>query len=221
MYDAQRVCGRQSRGHLHSEPGGPLHLHRATALDDPRQVLGKVLKGYEVATVVLAHLEDFDDVRVVDGGRERCLSAEALNVAAVSGEAWVEHFQRQDPATVRIESAVDDSLTAGGDLLQNLVSPYPPLHLHLHYLGALESVTVQTADICVPSGLIILSAVVPFLSATPSRPDRSLKGMGVSASTIFCRGRPPAVVLPKFTREAKAVGGAREERFYISPRATG
>ena len=61
---------------------------------------------------VLAHLEDPDDVGVVDGCGETGFSTEALHVAPVSRKAGVEHLEGDDLARLGVEGAVDGALAA-------------------------------------------------------------------------------------------------------------
>ena len=89
--DVLGVGSGQRLGDLDGELDGAVDLHRPATLDEPGQALRQVLQRDEVASVVLAYLENTDDVGVVDGGGHVRLTAEPLQVGCVSGQIGTQH----------------------------------------------------------------------------------------------------------------------------------
>ena len=130
VYDAQGVSRGQALRYLCGEIGGTLDLHRAAGLDDTGQALGQKLQGHEVRPARFAHLEYLRDVGVVDGGGQRRLAPEAVEVGAVPGQAGVKHLEGDDLTGLRVEGPEDRPLAPCGDLVQDLVPSYVTLLLH-------------------------------------------------------------------------------------------
>ena len=75
----------------------------------------EVLHRDVVGPVVLAAVEDADDVRVLQPGRGGGLPPEALDELAVAREAAVEHLERDVAAELAVLGAVDVGHPAGAD----------------------------------------------------------------------------------------------------------
>jgi hypothetical protein len=119
--DAALVAGVDAGGERCDQLGGALRLATVgVGLLRQRAALEEA-HGEEMAAVVLAHLVDGDDVRVVERGRRLRLVAEAMDGGLVGEPGAQDHLERHGAAEARVARLVDDAHAAAAELLEDLV----------------------------------------------------------------------------------------------------
>ena len=123
MDEPVRVREREPVRNLQCELDRSALRQRRLALDQRLQVLPlDVLEDDELAAVLLAAVDDRDDVRVRELRREPRLAAEPLDVVAVAHQLLVHDLQRDVALEQRVLRPIDAGHAAGPDELLQLVA---------------------------------------------------------------------------------------------------
>ncbi len=88
----------------------------------PEGLAGHVLHREEGVPVVLALVEDRDDVRVRERGRRACLAPEAADEGVVVDEVRSHHLERDLALEALVEGEVDGGHPAVGEARQHAVA---------------------------------------------------------------------------------------------------
>ena len=114
----------QGGGHPGADAGDLTRRQRLGILEDGREGPAvDVLHDDEVRAVVLAPVEDGDDVGVGQVGGGLGLPAEPLDEGLVDGELGEEHLEGDRPIELAVDGPVDLSHAAAGDQMGDLVAP--------------------------------------------------------------------------------------------------
>ncbi len=93
------------------------------------------LQGEVMEPVVLVHVQQVRDVRVVNLGQHPCLFVEALHLHRVGRQLGAQHLERDDPAVQRVFGAIHGPHAALAELLDQAVAPQPFVRQRLGRMG--------------------------------------------------------------------------------------
>src|SRR5882724_2994107 len=121
MNDAARVRRRQGVGNLNPDPQSALQLQRPSIAKLADVLAFNELHGDEVQALRLVQVEDGTDVRMVESGSEPRLALESFQVGFFDGEFSRQDFEHNRAPKFLIDGFVNRALSAGADLLNDLV----------------------------------------------------------------------------------------------------
>jgi hypothetical protein len=121
VQDAPLVCIVDRPGNQLHVASGFLGRQRLWAHPLRKALAIHVIHGEKVPAFVDTHIVNCDNVRMLENGGRRGLSAKALDEFLSRQRTGQNHFQSDDPAKFLLPGLVHDSHAAPGNLLQEIV----------------------------------------------------------------------------------------------------